>query len=107
MKTETIIQELIDIAERMDVAVRIEKGDFRGGRCQMGGQTVIMINKRHPAEVQLAVLAQSLRPEPLDTVYLKPAVRAALHRIWDDADASDNASSSASTPPESPDPHAS
>lgn len=107
MKTETILSELIDVAERMDMAVRIEKGDFQGGRCQIGGETVIMLNKRHPTEVQLAVLARSLRPEPLDTVYLKPAVRDALHDLWDDADAADDAPPSNPDTPESPPAHAS
>lgn len=102
MKTATILKELTDVAERMDLTVRTEKGDFRGGRCQMGGDTVIMLNKRHPDEVQLAVLARSLRNEPLDTVYLKPAVREALHRLWAEADTADEASSTDAAPP-SPD----
>jgi hypothetical protein len=115
MTTKKIIDELTDVAKRMDMEVRIEKGDFRGGRCHVGGQTVIMLNKRHPAEVQLAVLARSLRNEPLDTVYLKPAVRKALHRLWDEADtdddtdteASESASTAESTSSESPRAHAS
>ncbi len=115
MTTKKIIDALTDVAKRMDMEVRIEKGDFRGGRCHVGGQTVIMLNKRHPAEVQLAVLARSLRNEPLDTVYLKPAVRKALHRLWDeadtdgsaDADTPEGASTDESTSSESPRAHAS
>jgi hypothetical protein len=116
MTTETILDELADAARRMDIAVRVEKGDFRGGRCHIGGQTVIMLNKRHPASVQLAVLARSLRDEPVDTVYLKPAVREALHRLWDEADAADEnakpntaegASPAEPNSPESPRAHAS
>ncbi len=104
MDTDTIIEELTDVAERMGMEVRVEKGNFRGGRCQVGDTTVIMLNKRHMADVQLAVLANSLRKAPLDTVYLKPAVRDALESAWADADAandppasnaSDNSSSNA------------
>jgi len=115
MTSETILDELTDVAKRMDMEVRVEKGDFRGGRCHVDGQTVIMLNKRHPTEVQLAVLARSLRGEPLDTVYLKPAVRKALHRLWDEADTDDDAdaepsesaSTAESTSSESPRAHAS
>lgn len=115
MTTKKIIEELTDVAKRMDMEVRVEKGDFRGGRCHIAGQTVIMLNKRHPTEVQLAVLARSLRNEPLDTVYLKPAVRKALHRLWDEADTDDSAdadtpesaSTAESTSSESPRTHAS
>lgn len=115
MTPKTILDALINVSERMDIAVRVEKGDFRGGRCHVAGQTVIMLNKRHPTEVQLAVLARSLRNEPLDTVYLKPAVRKSLHRLWDEADTDDDAdtepsesaSAAQSTSSESPRAHAS
>ncbi|WP_176521824.1 hypothetical protein [Longimonas halophila] len=120
MTTKKIIDELTDVAKRMDMEVRVEKGDFRGGRCHVGGQTVIMLNKRHPTEVQLAVLARSLRNEPLETVYLKPAVREALHRLWQEADgddgdannsadseSSEDTSTAESNSPESPRAHAS
>ena len=102
MDTETIIEELTDVAERMGMEVRVEKGNFRGGRCQVGDTTVIMLNKRHLADGQLAVLADSLRDAPLDTVYLKPAVRDALEAAWAEADAA-QAEADASQPDASSD----
>ena len=41
-----------------------------------------MLNKLHPPEAQLAVLAESLRTLPHDQLYLRPAVRAALEDTW-------------------------
>jgi hypothetical protein len=87
MNTTTIIDELEDVAQRLGFEVRIEKGNFRGGRCIMGGEELIMLNKRHQPETQLVVMATALRDAPLDTIYLKPAVREALEDTWAALDA--------------------
>jgi len=87
MNTTTIIEELEDVAGRLGFEVRIEKGNFRGGRCIMGGEELIMLNKRHQPETQLVVMAEALRDAPLDTIYLKPAVRQALEDTWAQLDA--------------------
>jgi len=87
MNTTTILEELEDAAGRLGFEVRIEKGNFRGGRCIMGDDELIMLNKRHQPETQLVVLAEALRDAPLDTIYLKPAVREALEDTWAQLDA--------------------
>lgn len=69
----------------MGVEVRIEKGNFRGGRCTVGGEEIIMLNKRHLPEAQLVVLADSLRDLPIESVFLRPAVRTALEDAWERA----------------------
>ena len=82
MNIERIIDELEDAARRLGLEPRWEKGNFRGGRCTVNGQVFVMLNKRHPPERQLAVLAESLREEPMDTIFLRPAVREALEEAW-------------------------
>lgn len=94
MKTERIIDELTQAARQLGFAVRREKGNFRGGRCVKGDDAFIVLNKRHLPETQLAVLAEALRDAPIDTVYLKPAVRRALETVWAERD---TAASSEST----------
>ncbi|PSQ76848.1 MAG: hypothetical protein BRD35_05360 [Bacteroidetes bacterium QH_7_62_13] len=91
MDTTTIIEELEDVAGRLGFEVRIEKGNFRGGRCIMGGEELIMLNKRHQPETRLVVLAEALRDAPLDTIYMKPAVRQALEDTWAQLDAAEEA----------------
>jgi hypothetical protein len=91
MDTTTIIEELEDVAGRRGFEVRIEKGHFRGGRCIMGGEELIMLNKRHQPETRLVVLAEALRDAPLDTIYMKPAVRQALEDTWAQLDAAEEA----------------
>jgi hypothetical protein len=53
----------------------------------MGDEELIMLNKRHQPETQLVVMAEALRDTPLDTIYLKPAVRQALEDTWAQLDA--------------------
>lgn len=82
MKTEQIVEELKKAAEQLGYRVRTEKGNFKGGRCVVGDENIIMLNKRHLPRLQLVVLAQSLRELPIDDVFLRPAVRAALEDVW-------------------------
>ncbi|GIV59374.1 hypothetical protein GQ464_006725 [Rhodocaloribacter litoris] len=82
MKLQQIVRELEDAVRRMGVQVRCEQGHFRGGYCKVGEEEVVVLNKRHPPEVHLAVLADALRELPVETVFLKPAVRAALEAAW-------------------------
>ena len=86
MKTEQIIEELKKAAAQLGFEVRAEKGNFRGGRCKVGGEEIIMLNKRHLPEAQLVVLAESLRDLPMDGVFLRPAVRSALEETWNRAE---------------------
>lgn len=90
MKTTKILEELEQAAKQLGFVVRKEKGNFRGGICTVEGESIIMLNKRHIPDVQLVVLADSLREAPIDTIYLKPAVREALEDAWDQLDAGES-----------------
>lgn len=82
MKTEKVVEALIEAAEQLGIQVRRERGGFRGGLCSIDGQEVILLNKRQPAQAHLAILAESLSPARVDNVFLAPAVRAALEDSW-------------------------
>jgi hypothetical protein len=85
MDTTAIIEELEGVAARLGLEVRSEAGNFRGGRCVVGDEEIIMLNENDLPETQLVVLAEALREAPLDTIYLKPAVRRALEDAWAEA----------------------
>ena len=98
MKPERIAEALVQAARSLGMTVRYERGAFRGGLCVVEGQAVVVLNRGQPVEVHLAVLAESLRgatgsgagsaadSPPADALYLKPAVRTALERLWSEAD---------------------
>lgn len=87
MKTQQIVKELEEAVRQLGFEVRVEKGNFRGGRCIVGGQEFVMLNKRHLPELRLTILAECLREMPIDSVFLKPAVRKALEDTWHAQDA--------------------
>lgn len=77
-----MVRELQDVARRLGLQVRIEKGSFRGGRCTIGGEELIVLNRLHPPEVHFAVLADCFRDLPLDSIFITPAVRHAVEQVW-------------------------
>lgn len=81
MKTEHIVKVLEEAAQQFGLEVRWEKGRFRGGRCLINGEEMIILNKHHPPEVHLAILAESMAHLPIDTIFLPPAVREALETV--------------------------
>ncbi len=83
MKVKKILLELEEIARQLGFEIRKGKGNFRGGRCTIGGQETIVLNKHHSPEVHLSLLAECLKDSSLDAVAIKPAVRKALEEVWD------------------------
>ena len=82
MKTEHIVKALENAVRQFGLEIRWDKGNFRGGRCTINGHDLVVLNKRHPTDVHLVVLAESLRDLPVDTIFLRPAVREALEDAW-------------------------
>jgi hypothetical protein len=82
MKVQRVVTELEQAVRELGIPVRRERGSFRGGLCVRNDETLMMLNKNHPAEAHLAVLAGALNTLPVDTVYLRPAVRKALEDAW-------------------------
>jgi hypothetical protein len=82
MKTKQVVEELKQAAEQLGVRVRTDRGNFRGGRCRIGDEDVIVLNRQHLPEAHLAILAWSLRDLPVDGIFLRPAVRQILEDAW-------------------------
>ena len=80
MNTQQIAKELEDAVRRLGLQVRFERGHFRGGYCKVDDVEFVVLNRRHPPEMHLAVLAESLRGLPVDTIFLRPAARKAGFR---------------------------
>lgn len=88
MKPPAVATALEDALRQLDVRVRRERGTFRGGLCTVDGDPFVVLNKLHPPEAQVLVLAEALRDHGgVDELYLRPAVRAALEDAWAQAEA--------------------
>lgn len=77
-----LLQELIALARQLGLCVRIERGPFRGGYCIKQSHELVVLNRAHPPEVHIALLAEALRNRPLEAIYIKPALRRALEEAW-------------------------
>ena len=82
MKIAQIVKELETAVEQLGLRVRREKGNFRGGYCVRNEEEFLMLNRVHPPEVHLVVLADALKTMEVDSVYLRPVVRQALEDAW-------------------------
>ena len=82
MKIHQVVKELEQAVRELGIPVRRERGAFRGGLCVRHDETLMMLNKNHPPEAHLAVLARGLKTLPVDTIYLRPVVRKALEDAW-------------------------
>ena len=76
MKHEEMIQELQDVARQMGITVRFDQGNFEGGYCILRAQQLLLVNRRLQPARKASVLARALREIGLDSVFVKPAVRA-------------------------------
>jgi hypothetical protein len=76
MKHEEMIQELLDVARQLGISVRFDQGNFEGGYCILRTQQLLLVNRRLQPARKASVLAKALREIGLDTVFVKPAVRA-------------------------------
>lgn len=86
MKPETFVLELESLCEQSGYQIRKERGSFRGDHCVVEGEKLIIINKNKPSELQAGVLANVLRNNSLEDIYIKPAVRKELRNLWDRLD---------------------
>jgi hypothetical protein len=81
-----ILDELKSAAEKLGIKVREERllrevgYRVRSGRCRVGEDEVIFLDRNTPAESQIDVLIDELASRAVDQVYLSPAVRSLLDR---------------------------
>ena len=82
-----ILDELKAAAAKLGLKVREEKllrevgYRVRSGRCRVGEEEVIFLDRQLPPELQIDVLIDELADCDLDQVYLSPATRKILDRV--------------------------
>ena len=74
-RPEELIVMFEELAERLNIKLVQDKGDFSGGSCLVREETFIVVNKRKPLEQRLKVLAREFSKINLADMYLVPALR--------------------------------
>ena len=79
MEPQQLLDELENVATRLDIAVRYEEGDFNGGLCRVKSDNLIIINKNHSIDKKITTLARELSAMDLSTIYILPRLRERIY----------------------------
>jgi len=83
-RTERVLDELIEAAERVGLKVRRERimrevgYRARGGVCRLRDNDMVILDRDQPPNDQLEIVAEALKSRDLEAVYLSPAARKIL-----------------------------
>lgn len=83
MSPDKLIIQLEQLIEQAGYTIRKERGTFRGDHCVIEGDKLVVLNKNRPVQQQIGLLARVLHEKQLDDIYIKPAVRKHLEKLWD------------------------
>jgi hypothetical protein len=80
-----LFSALVDVAEKLGIAVRVEPFGLemlrgRSGFCRIGGRSTIVVDERAPLVDRIAVVAGLLAKRSLDDVEMPEVVRAEIRR---------------------------
>lgn len=81
-----VVRELLNVAERAGIEVRLEPLDpeifarHRGGFCKIDGVRTIVIDAQAPVDEKLSVLLRALAQVELDALYIRPELRDRIER---------------------------
>lgn len=75
MDNQILLQELENIATKLDISVWYENGDFAGGLCRVKEENVLIINKKNSLQKKITILARELSAVDLSTIYILPKLR--------------------------------
>ena len=81
MGNKKLYAEFELLADKLDLKIIKDKGNFIGGICIIKDEKVIVVNKMKPLEQRLRVLANSFLSYNLDDIYMVPALRAYIEQF--------------------------
>lgn len=91
MDAQRLLDELLAVARKLDLRVRIEPlrtaTGRAGGLCRIRGQTVVLLDELAGPVEQAAALAEALGELDVDNVYMAPEARRTIeatkrHEMW-------------------------
>ncbi len=85
MKSDQLYQELIDLAERLQITVseqNLKTSGFKvkSGFCKVRGQNLFVMDKHKSITEKIRILAAQLAAIPHEDLYIVPAVRELLEK---------------------------
>jgi len=83
MNEEVLLDQLIDLAEKLGISVReenmeMEESSSAGGLCRVARRYILILNSRATLKEKNQVMIKALQQFDLTEIYLKPAIRELL-----------------------------
>lgn len=75
MKTEQLLSEIEKLAKELDIDLRYENGEFRGGLCVLNEQRLLIIHSKMKPEQKLRIIAREIATLDLSDHTLCPELR--------------------------------
>jgi len=83
MENPLLLQELENLATKLDITVRYEEGDFRTGICRVKDEQLLLVNKKLPEEQKIRQIAAELGKLDLSNIYILPQLREKISSLAD------------------------
>jgi hypothetical protein len=85
MNHDQLYQELLDLAERLQITVseqnlKISGFKVKSGFCKVRGQNMFVMDKHKPIKEKIQILAEQLAETPHEHIFIVPAVRELLEK---------------------------
>ncbi len=81
LNPDKLMRMFEELAEKLDISIVKDKGNFNGGMCTINDENYIVLNKSKPIEQRLKILANSFKTKKLSDTYLIPALRSYIEEV--------------------------
>ncbi len=84
MEEDALLQDLEQLAAELDIEVRYDVMDRRGGLCRLHGRSCLILNRALSMAERIDLLEQTLCHFPLHDIFLRPWIRERLEQRLND-----------------------
>jgi len=83
MNEEVLLNQLEELAEKLEILVRdeninIEESSSTGGICRIEGKYVVILHSKATVKEKIQVMIKALHQFDLSDIYMKPVIRELL-----------------------------
>ena len=88
MTNQELLLSLETMVKALNLELRYERGDFKGGMCRVHEQKFIVIQKKETIENKIKTLAFGLGQLDLKKIYILPAVQKLIDQVFIESETS-------------------
>ncbi len=78
-KIDALLNEMEELAAKLNIRLRYEVTKARGGLCQKDGQYMFILDRKSTKEYRLLMLSRAIKTFDLSDMYISPQLREYLN----------------------------